>query len=104
MSAASTFQNAHRLHVQSLYKRSLKLALDWTIQRDLWRQQALHIRAQFEANKHVTNPKELQLLLKNTEKELQEWAHPDPYKLYLGPEGTKWERNLPPLVPESTHH
>ena len=80
MSVANTFQNAHRLHVQSLYKRSLKLSLDWTIQRDLWRQQALHIRAQFEANKHVTNPKELQLLLKNTEKELQEWAHPDPYK------------------------
>lgn len=78
--ATSTLQNAHRRHVQSLYKRSLKLALDWYIQRDLWRQKALDIRAQFERNKHVTNPKEIQALLKNTEKELQSWAHPDPYK------------------------
>ncbi|KAF7731805.1 hypothetical protein EC973_008320 [Apophysomyces ossiformis] len=77
---STAFKNAHRLHVQSLYKRSLKLSLDWYIQRDLWRQKALHIRAQFEANKHVTNPKELQALLKQTEKTLQEWAHPDPYK------------------------
>lgn len=71
---------AHRLHVQSLYKRSLKLSLDWYIQRDLWRQKALAIRAQFEQNKHVTNPKDIQILVQNTEKELQEWAHPDPYK------------------------
>lgn len=71
---------AHRLQVQSLYKRSLKLSLDWYIQRDLWRQKALAIRAQFDHNKHVTNPKEIQVLVKNAEKELEEWAHPDPYK------------------------
>lgn len=118
----SSLQNAHRLHVQSLYKRALKTSLDWYIQRDLWRQKALDIRAQFERNKHVSNPKEIQLLLKNAEKELQSWAHPDPYKrtlsfclllciekysylymcvlyiAYLGPDGTKWERNLPPIM------
>lgn len=83
--ASTTFQNAHRRHVQSLYKRSLKLALDWYIQRDLWRQKALDIRAQFERNKHVTSPKELQALLKETEKQLQEWAHPDPYRRMCSP-------------------
>lgn len=77
---SSSLAVAHRLHVQSLYKRSLKLSLDWYIQRDLWRQKALAIRAQFEQNKHVTNPKEIQVLVQNTERELQEWAHPDPYK------------------------
>ncbi|CAO3613644.1 unnamed protein product [Mucor hiemalis] len=92
---------AHRLQVQSLYKRSLKLSLNWYIQRDLWRQKALAIRAQFDHNKHVTNPKEIQVLVKNAEKELEEWAHPNPYKLPLGPEGTKWERNLPPIVVSS---
>ncbi|ORZ02288.1 hypothetical protein BCR43DRAFT_481309 [Syncephalastrum racemosum] len=102
--ASSTFQNAHRRHVQSLYKRSLKLSLDWYIQRDLWRQKALDIRAQFEANKHVTNPKELQALVAQAEKTLQEWEHPDPYKLYLGPEGTKWERNTPPPMFDSNNH
>ncbi len=74
---------AHRLQVQSLYKRSLKLSLDWYIQRDLWRQKALAIRAQFEHNKHVTNPKKIQVLVQNAEKELQDWAHPDPYKCKL---------------------
>lgn len=74
---------AHRLHVQSLYKRSLKLSLDWYIQRDLWRQKALAIRAQFEQNKALTNPKEIQVVVQNAEKELQEWAHPDPYKCNL---------------------
>ncbi|KAI9363822.1 hypothetical protein BD770DRAFT_440263 [Pilaira anomala] len=97
---------AHRLHVQSLYKRSLKLSLDWYIQRDLWRQKALAIRAQFEQNKALTNPKEIQAVVQNAEKELQEWAHPDPYKFPMGPEGTKWERNLPPIVndPSAHHH
>ncbi|KAI8366526.1 hypothetical protein BD560DRAFT_400581 [Blakeslea trispora] len=95
---------AHRLQVQSLYKRSLKLSLDWYIQRDLWRQKALQIRAQFEQNKHVTNPKEIQQLVQNAENQLKEWAHPDPYKLPMGPEGTKWERNLPPIVHDAAHH
>jgi NADH dehydrogenase (ubiquinone) 1 beta subcomplex subunit 9 len=71
---------AHRLQVQSLYKRSLKLSLDWYIQRDLWRQKALAIRHQFDQNKHVTNPKEIQDLVQKAEKELEDWAHPDPYR------------------------
>lgn len=83
---SSPVSAAHRLQVQSLYKRSLKLSLDWYIQRDLWRQKALAIRAQFEHNKHVTNPKEIQVLVKNAEKELESWAHPDPYKCNL----TNW--------------
>lgn len=76
---SSPAQVAHRLQVQSLYKRSLKLSLDWYIQRDLWRQKALAIRAQFEQNKHVTNPRQIQQLVQNAEKELESWAHPDPY-------------------------
>ncbi|KAI8970504.1 hypothetical protein BDB01DRAFT_815428 [Pilobolus umbonatus] len=95
---------AHRIQIQSLYKRSLKLSLDWYIQRDLWRQKALEIRTRFDHNKNITNPKEIQALVQKAEKELQEWAHPDPYKLPTGPEGTKWERNLPPIVNDSHHH
>ncbi|KAG0750350.1 hypothetical protein G6F57_000762 [Rhizopus arrhizus] len=97
---------AHRSQVQSLYKRSLKLSLDWYIQRDLWRQKALEIRARFEQNRNITNPKEIKALLEKTEKELQEWDHPDPYRLPTGPDGTKWERNLPPYVHDAAaaHH
>lgn len=42
----------------SLYRQSLKLALDWTIHRHLWRGQAMYIRSLFEANKHVTQPRQ----------------------------------------------
>ena len=78
-SAPASFQTAHRLYVKSLYKRSLKLSLDWYIRRDIWRQKALDIRQQFELNKHVTSPKELEQIFAKTEKQLEEFAHPDPY-------------------------
>jgi NADH dehydrogenase (ubiquinone) 1 beta subcomplex subunit 9 len=79
-SAPVSFQTAHRLYVKSLYKRSLQLSLDWYIRRDLWRQKALDIRHQFELNKNVTSPKELQQIFAKTEKQLEDFAHPDPYK------------------------
>ena len=41
----------------SLYRRSLKLALDWAVHRYLWRGQALYIRSLFEANKTVAEPR-----------------------------------------------
>ena len=40
---------------RSLYRRSLKLALDWAVHRHLWRGQALYIRSLFEANRNVTD-------------------------------------------------
>jgi NADH dehydrogenase (ubiquinone) 1 beta subcomplex subunit 9 len=96
--ATASFQTAHRLYVKSLYKRSLKLSLDWYIRRDLWRQKALEIRQQFELNKNVTSPKELQQIFAKTEKQLEEFAHPDPYKcMYnlhsLLPNRTVWHQS-----------
>lgn len=45
-------------NLRSLYRRSLKLALDWAVQRSLWRGQALYIRSLFEANRHVSDPRQ----------------------------------------------
>lgn len=59
MSANTAFSSAHRLYVKSLYKRYLTNALDWTINRPLWREQALLIRAEFERNRYdsyLSNP------------------------------------------------
>lgn len=42
----------------SLYRRSLKLSLDWAVHRYIWRGQAMYIRGLFEANKHVTEPRQ----------------------------------------------
>jgi len=42
----------------SLYRRSLKLALDWAVHRYLWRGQAIYIRSLFEAKKDVRDPRQ----------------------------------------------
>jgi NADH dehydrogenase (ubiquinone) 1 beta subcomplex subunit 9 len=49
----------------SLYRRSLKLALDWSVHRYLWRGQALYIRSLFEANKGIRDPRQQRVGLKN---------------------------------------
>ncbi|KAH6649673.1 hypothetical protein F5144DRAFT_553742 [Chaetomium tenue] len=79
----------------SLYRRSLKLALDWSVQRHLWRGQALYIRSLFEKNRDVSDPRLQRVLLKETEKLLEKWKHPDPYVHPTAPGGSKYERNLP---------
>lgn len=43
---------------RSLYRRSLKLALDWAVQRQIWRGQALYIRSLFEANRNITDSRQ----------------------------------------------
>ncbi|EAA63007.1 hypothetical protein AN3467.2 [Aspergillus nidulans FGSC A4] len=44
--------------VTSLYRRSLKLALDWAVHRHIWRGQAVYIRSLFEANKNIRDPRQ----------------------------------------------
>ena len=53
----------------SLYRRSLKLALDWAVHRYVWRGQALYIRGLFEANKHVTEPRQQRVCASPGEKD-----------------------------------
>ncbi|KAL2114610.1 hypothetical protein VUR80DRAFT_4593 [Thermomyces stellatus] len=80
----------------SLYRRALKLSLDWAVHRSVWRGQALYIRSLFEANRNVTDPRQKRALLSATEKLLDEWKHPEPYIPPCAPGGTKYERNVPP--------
>lgn len=104
---------------RSLYRRSLKLSLDWAVHRHLWRGQALYIRSLFEANRDVSNVRKQrvssnfplpaypicrsrvatdnhiprdQALLKETEKLLETWKHPDPYCHPTAPGGTLWRQ------------
>jgi hypothetical protein len=96
--AASTFSSAHRLYVKSLYRRYLTNALDWTINRDIWRWQAMQIRAEFEKNRNVHDPRALAAILQKAEVDLANMKHPDPYIPPSAPGGTKWERNIPPSM------
>ncbi|KAF2641342.1 hypothetical protein P280DRAFT_517542 [Massarina eburnea CBS 473.64] len=81
--------------VLRLYRRSLKLSLDWAVHRYLWRGQAMYIRSLFEANKHITEPRMKRDLIRETEDLLEKWKHPDPYRPPTAPGGSKYERNLP---------
>ncbi|WFC97131.1 hypothetical protein MBRA1_003797 [Malassezia brasiliensis] len=96
--APTTFSKLHKQYVQNLYRRFLRNSLDWHIRRDLWREDAQRIRAEFEHNRNVKNPRELATILQQAEQQLASRQHPDPYKppTYVG--GTKWERNLPPRM------
>ncbi|KAL5387038.1 hypothetical protein PMIN02_008267 [Paraphaeosphaeria minitans] len=92
---APTAAMSSRTTVLRLYRRSLKLALDWAVHRYLWRGQAMYIRSLFEANKTVAEPRRQRDLIKETENLLEKWKHPDPYRPPTAPGGSKYERNLP---------
>ncbi|KAJ3741029.1 hypothetical protein DFH05DRAFT_394014 [Lentinula detonsa] len=91
-----TFSAAHRRYVKSLYRRMLTDSLNWTIHRELWRRRALVIRAEFESNRNVHDPRELAVIFDKAEADLARNQHPDPVISPLFPGGTKWERNIPP--------
>jgi len=96
--AGPSFSRTHRIYVKSLYKRFLVNELNWCIRRDIWRQRAIEIRAEFERNRTVSDPRALAVVLEQAEQRLASHLHPDPVRLTEGPGGTKWERNLPPPV------
>ncbi|GAA5850542.1 hypothetical protein JCM8547_001908 [Rhodosporidiobolus lusitaniae] len=96
--AVSPFSQAHRRYVQLLYRRALKGSLDWYVRRDLWRPKAIEIRAEFERNRNIRDPRAVAALLNEAEKQVQKYSHPDPYRPALFPDGTKWERNIPPRM------
>jgi len=103
-----SFTAAHRSRVKSLYKRMLTNELNWVIRRDVWREKAIEIRAEFERNRNVTDPRAIGQIIAEAERRLAQKAHPDPYIPVLYPGGTKYERNIPPpmtpVVDHMEHH
>ncbi|KAF7332359.1 hypothetical protein MKEN_00117600 [Mycena kentingensis (nom. inval.)] len=102
--STGAFTVAHRQYVQSLYRRRLKNSLDWTVRRDIWRGKALQIRAEFEVNRNLKDPRELAKIFEQAEAKLAAAKHPDPYIAPTAPGGTKWERNLPPPLENPYAH
>ncbi|KAK7695391.1 hypothetical protein QCA50_000027 [Cerrena zonata] len=102
--AISPFTKVHTSYVKSLYRRMLNNELNWVIRRDLWRPRALAIRAEFERNRNVHDPRALATIFAKAEADLESKRHPDPYRPAEAPEGTKWERNAhPPIGPYFDH-
>ncbi|KAM0791500.1 hypothetical protein ACM66B_005953 [Microbotryomycetes sp. NB124-2] len=96
--AVAPFSQAHKRYVQHLYRRALKGAQDWYVRRDLWRNKAIEIRVEFERNRNVKDPRAVANLLRQAEQQVAAMSHPDPYKPSMFPDGTKWERNVPPRM------
>ena len=69
---------SHAQKVTRLYRNALKHMLSWTIQREIWRKEAIELRSVFDANKNV-NMMEAMRLLEEGEVTLQRHKHPDPY-------------------------
>ncbi|KAF1810602.1 hypothetical protein P152DRAFT_460299 [Eremomyces bilateralis CBS 781.70] len=85
---------SHRAKVCSLYRRALKLSLDWCNDRAAWRGQAMYIRTVFDANLAVNDRRTQRVLIEEAERILDEYKHPEPYRAPTAPGGSKWERNL----------
>lgn len=64
--------------VARLYRHSLKLLLNWCIDREIFNQEALSIRSQFDSNRNVS-PAAAQRLLREGQETLVTFTHPDPY-------------------------
>ncbi|KAF9582757.1 hypothetical protein BGW38_010798 [Lunasporangiospora selenospora] len=99
----SEAQIAHRRLVQSLYRRSLKTAQDWYIDTNLFRRKAVELRIQFDANKGLTQPRQIAKVVQDAERQLLELRHPDPYIVPTAPGGSKFERNVHPPTAEPIH-
>ncbi|KAG8968113.1 hypothetical protein FRC03_008673 [Tulasnella sp. 419] len=79
-------------------------SLNWAVRRDLWRQRAIEIRAEFERNRDIKDPRAVAEILAKAEARLAKQEHPDPYIPAMFPNGTKWERNLPPPAGPAFDH
>ncbi|RCK55418.1 NADH dehydrogenase [ubiquinone] 1 beta subcomplex subunit 9 [Candida viswanathii] len=97
------FTEANTKRVASLFRQALRTAFDHLMKWDVYRNATIAIRQQFDANKHISTPEELDRAIKIAEAKLKEWKHPDPYVPPCRPGGTKYQRNIPvargPLVP-----
>ena len=61
LDSAPFYAGEHSLTValsRSLYRRCLKLSLDWAVHRHVWRGQAMYIRSLFEQNRRVLDPRQ----------------------------------------------
>ena len=80
--------SAHVIRVKKLYRHGLKCLHNWTVHRDLYISKGFELRAEFDAQKLVTNPSVVEKLVSDGEAKLVTYAHPSPYTRALPPAHT----------------
>ena len=77
--------SSHVIRVKRLYRQGLKCLHNWTVHRDLYISKGFELRAEFDAQKLVTNPSVVEKLVSDGEAKLVTYAHPSPYTRALAP-------------------
>lgn len=71
--------SSHTIRVKRLYRHGLKNLMNWVVWRDLWIEKGFELRARFDANKDIGDPRIIEKVVSEGEAELKEFTHPDPY-------------------------
>ena len=69
----------HQQRVMRLYRNSLRHLLDWVIDRQSWRQEAVKLRERFDAHKHEKDRRKIHKIMEAAEREFEKYKHPFPY-------------------------
>ena len=69
----------HAKAVCQLYRRTLKMSMDWIIDRRKFRPFALALRAKFDENRSVSDERQKAMLLQAGQHLLYKYRHPEPY-------------------------
>lgn len=85
----------HQQRVTRLYRHALRTTRDWCVDTEVWLHFAREIQTEFQANKTVSTREGVVLLNRGLER-LLEHRHPEPYTPLDMPEGTRYQRNVPP--------
>lgn len=69
--------------------------LSWAIQREIFYAECERIRSEFEANRDLQDPMQIERALEKGEAKLKDMLHPDPYIEPYRPGGSLYARNPP---------
>lgn len=72
-------QLGHGQRVTRLYRRCLKHLLSWAIDRSVWREEAVKLRARFDEHKNERNARTAMALVEEAEQLFEKHRHPEPY-------------------------
>ena len=86
----------HAIRVTRMYRQVLRTVRSWSMTHETHRNNCLAVRDRFDENKNEHNPVKIQRLLDYGAAELKKYRHPIPYTFPTSPDGSKWERNIPP--------
>ena len=85
----------HAQEVSKLYRHSLRTLQSWAINRNVFNEEGLKMRAEFKANMGLPEAQGKKMLSRGKE-QLKDWTHPDRYLYPYLPGGSLFMRN-PPL-------